>query len=125
MNPAVGNHPMFTINHQLHSKGELMKKLLVLSALLIIAAVPLFAHPGHAHATYMGTVSMLHGDNTFMIETEKGDVVTIVTNDKTAFTHADNSKAKIGDLAEGMRVVIKMSDDGKVATSIKMSPAKK
>jgi hypothetical protein len=101
-----------------------MKRLFVITALLVIAAIPAFAHPGHVHS-YMGTVSMLHGDNTFMIETEKGDVVTVVTNKKTAFTHGDNSKAKLSDLQEGMRVVIKMSTDGKTATSIKMSPAKK
>jgi hypothetical protein len=102
-----------------------MKKLFVLTALLVIAAVPAFAHPGHAH-TYMGTVSMLHGDNTFMIETENGgDVVTIVTNKQTTFMHGDNTKAHLSDLAEGMRVVIKMSTDGKTAASIKMSPAKK
>jgi len=101
-----------------------MKKLFILTALLVVAAVPAFAHPGHEH-TYMGTVSMLHGDNTFMMETEKGDVVTIVTDRKTTFMHADNTKAKMSDLAEGMKVVIKMSTDGKTANSIKMSPAKK
>ena len=101
-----------------------MKKLLVITALLVIAAIPAFASPEHV-VTHVGTVSMLHGDNSFMIETAKGDVLTIVTTSKTSFTHADKSKAKLSDLAEGMQVEIKMSTDGKTATSVKMSPAKK
>ncbi len=101
-----------------------MKRLLIITALLVLASVPVFAHPGHVHE-YVGTVSMLHGDNTFMMETAKGDVVTIVTSDKTTFMHADNHKAKMSDLEEGMKVVVKMSTDGKTAASIKMSKAKK
>ena len=101
-----------------------MKKLFVITALLVIAATTAFAHAGHVHK-YMGTVTMLHGDNSFMMETAKGDVVTIQTSSKTSFMHADNHKAKLSELAEGMRVVVKMSTDGKTAASVKMSPGKK
>ena len=102
-----------------------MKRVLLITALLVMASVPLFAHPGHVH-TYMGTVSMLHGDNTFMMETAKGDVVTVQTDSKTAFVLSPgNHKGKMGDLEEGMKVVVKMSTDGKTATSITMSKATK
>jgi hypothetical protein len=94
------------------------------SALVVLAfAVPLFAHGGHAHM-YMGTVTMLH-DNSFMMKTNEGKQVTVDYTEKTAFAHSDNHPANESELAVGTRVVVKMSTDGKTATSVKMSaPAK-
>lgn len=94
------------------------------SVLVILAfAVPLFGHAGEAH-TYMGTVTMLH-DGSFMMKTKDGKQVTVNYTDKTAFAHSTNRPAKQSDLTVGSRVVVKMSTDGKTATSVKMSaPAK-
>lgn len=93
--------------------------------LLVLAfAVPLFGHAGEAH-TYMGTVTMLHTDS-FMMKTKDGKQLTVNYNDKTAFAHSDKRPAEKSELAVGTRVVVKMSTDGKTATSVKMSaPAKK
>jgi hypothetical protein len=94
------------------------------SVLVVLAfAVPLFAHAGHAH-TYMGTVTMLH-DSSFMMKTKDGKEVTVAYTDKTTFAHSDDHPANKSELAVGSRVVVKMSTDGTLATSVKMSaPAK-
>jgi hypothetical protein len=82
-------------------------------AIFLIAAAA-FAHAGHAH-TYMGTVSMLHDDGSFMIKTTDGKDVTIATSPATTF---DPARA---DLTVGKRVVVKMTLDGKTASSVRMS----
>jgi len=81
---------------------------------LFLFAAAAFAHAGHAH-TYMGTVSMLHDDGSFMIKTTDGKDVTIATSPETTF---DPARAN---LAVGKRVVVKMTLDGKTASSVKMS----
>jgi len=90
-----------------------MKTTLATFALLLVAAAA-FAHAGHAH-TYMGTVSMLHDDGSFMIKTTDGKDVTIATSAATTY---DPSRAG---LAVGKRVVVKMTLDGKTASSVKMA----
>jgi len=101
-----------------------MRKLVALSILLILTTTQAFAHAGHMH-TYMGTVTMLHGDGEFMMKTTAGKDITIKTTDKTTFTHSDNHAATLSELAVGMRVVVKMNADGKTAASVKMSAPKK
>src|SRR6266852_1387156 len=99
-----------------------MKRLMAVALFLVAASA--FAHAGHVH-TYMGTVTMLHGDNSFMMKTTAGKDVTVLTSPKTAYLHSDNHVAKKSELAVGMRVVVKMSTDGKTAVSVKMSAPKK
>src|SRR5260221_1084863 len=102
-----------------------MKKLFAISVLLLFAVISAFGHAGHMH-TYMGSVTMLHGDNSFMMKTTDGKDLTIQTSPKTTWLHADNHAAKKSELAVGQRVVVKMMMDGKTADSVKMSkPAKK
>jgi hypothetical protein len=101
-----------------------MKRLIAISLLLLAATTSAFAHAGHAH-TYMGTVTMLHGENAFMMKTTDGQELTIYTTPKTTYLNADNRAAKKSDLVVGTRVVVKMSTDGKTATSVKMSAPKK
>ncbi len=48
-----------------------MKKLFATSLFLLLAVTSAFAHAGHIH-TYMGSVTMLHGDNSFMMKTTDG-----------------------------------------------------
>jgi len=95
-----------------------MKHTLAALALLLFAAAA-FAHAGHVH-TYMGTVSMLHDDSSFMMKTTDGKDVTVATNAATAYLHADGTTATRADLATGMRVVVKLTLDGKTAASVKM-----
>lgn len=102
----------------------IMKNLFASIVLLLLVAVPGFAHAGHAH-TYMGSITMLHGDNAFMMKTTDGKELTIQTSPKTTFSDADNHPAKQSDLAVEQRVVVKMMTDGKTAASVKMSAPKK
>jgi hypothetical protein len=100
-----------------------MKKAFAISLFLLLAITSAFAHAGHIH-TYMGSVTMLHGDS-FMMKTTDGKDLTIQTSPKTTWLHADNQAAKASDLTAGQRVVVKMMMDGKTADSVKMSaPAK-
>ncbi len=101
-----------------------MKKLMSLALVFLLTATAAWAHAGHLH-TYMGTVTMLHGDGSFMIKTTDGKDLTVLTSKSTVYTHADEHPATPNELAVGMRVVVKMSKDGKTAASVKMSPAKR
>lgn len=102
-----------------------MKKLFAISLFLLLAVTSAFAHEGHAHA-YMGTVTMLHGDDSFMMKTTEGKVLTIRTSPETMWLHSDDQRAKKSELAVDQRVVVKMMSDGKTAASVKMSaPGKK
>ncbi len=88
--------------------------------LLVLLAATAFAHAGHAH-TYMGVVTMLHDDQSFMMKSSDGQDVTITTSAATTYAHADGTAAARADLAAGMRVVVKMNVDGKTAASVKMA----
>lgn len=101
-----------------------MKNLCASIAVVLLIATSALAHAGHAH-TYLGTVTMLHGDSAFMMKTTDGKEITVPTSRKTAYIRADNHAAKKSELAVGMRVVVKMSKDGKTAASVKMSAPKK
>ncbi len=101
-----------------------MRKLFAISLFLLFTVAGVSAHEGHAH-TYMGSVTMLHGDNAFMMKTTAGKDLTIETSRKTSWLHSDNHAAKKSELVIGTRVIVKMSTDGKTAVSVKMSaPAK-
>ena len=97
-----------------------MKKLITLSLFFLITVTSAFAHAGHIH-TYMGNVTMLHGDNAFMIKTTDGKNITVHTSPKTQWLHSDDHVATRSELAVGQRVVVKMMVDGKTAASVKMS----
>ncbi len=101
-----------------------MKKQFAISLFLLLAVTSAFAHAGHAH-TYMGSVTMLHGDNAFMMKTADGKDLTIETSPNTTWLHSDNHPANKSELAVGTPVVVKMSTDGKTAASVKMSAPKK
>ena len=97
-----------------------MKKGFAISLLVLLAAGSAFGHAGHIH-TYKGSVTMLHGDDAFMIKTTDGKDLTVQTTAKTSWLHSDDHPAKKSELAIGMRVVVKMSLDGKTAASVKMA----
>jgi hypothetical protein len=102
-----------------------MKKLVAVSLFLLLTVTSAFAHAGHIH-TYMGSVTMLHGDNAFVMKTTEGKELTIQTTAKTKWLRSDNHPASRSELAVAQRVVVKMMEDGKTADTVKMSaPAKK
>ncbi|MBV8519239.1 MAG: hypothetical protein JO197_17730 [Acidobacteria bacterium] len=96
-----------------------MRKAMV-AFLMFFVTASAFAHAGHVH-TYMGTVTTLHGLGTFVMKTTDGHDVTVQTSSSTRWTDAEDHAAKPADLAAGMRVVVKMSVDGKTAGSVKMA----
>jgi hypothetical protein len=96
-----------------------VKKPLTALALFFFAAAA-FAHAGHMH-TYMGTVTALQNDGSFVIKTTDGKDVTVATSPATTWAHVDGKAATRADLATGMRVVVKMTLDGKTAASVKLS----
>ena len=95
-----------------------MKRLFAFA--LFFVAVSAFAHAGHMH-TYMGTVTMLHGNGVFMMTTPEGRDVTVQTTSSTTYTDADDHPAKVTDIAVGTKVVVKMNVDGKTAASVKVA----
>ncbi len=97
-----------------------MKNTLIALSLLLLLAASAFAHAGHVH-TYMGTVTMLHDDQSFMMKTTDGKDITIQTSPATTYAHADGTAATRADLAAGVRVVVKMALDGKTAASVTMA----
>jgi hypothetical protein len=96
-----------------------MRRLMSVSLFLLLAAGSAFAHAGHIH-TYMGTVSMLHGQSAFMMTTTDGKTVTVETAKTTTYTDAGGHAAKPADVVVGTRVVVKMGLDGKTAMSVKI-----
>ncbi len=100
-----------------------MRKL-VAFLLLFATVTPAFAHAGHIH-TYMGIVTMLHGEHAFMMKTTGGKELTIETSEKTKWAHADGHVAKAAELKVGDRVVVKMMKDDKTASDVKMAAPKK
>lgn len=97
-----------------------MKQAMFMSLLFLLPVSSAFAHQGHLH-TYMGTVTMLHDDGSFMMNTTAGKGITVKTSAQTTYVHADDRAATRNDLAVGMRVVVKMAADGTTAVSVKMS----
>jgi len=100
-----------------------LKRVFASFALLFFVAASALAHAGEVH-TYMGTVTALHGHH-FMMKTTSGKEIDVETTSSTKFLHADNHPAKLSELVIGSRVVVKMSKDGKTATSVKMRAPKK
>ena len=92
--------------------------------LFSLLAANLFAHAGEVH-TYMGTVTMLHGSNAFMMKTAEGKELTITTAKTTVYVHADGHPAKQSEVVVGMRVVVTMAKDAKTATHVKIGAMSK
>jgi hypothetical protein len=100
-----------------------MKKL-ILASLFLLLAGNAFAHAGHVH-TYLGHVTMLHDDGSFMMKTTAGEALAIATNANTVWRHANNRIASKSELAVGQRVSVRMMKDDKTAASVKMSGPEK
>ena len=100
-----------------------MKRLLALVASLAFVATSASAHNPHA-ATKMGTVKSVQ-QNRLILTMSDGDQETVSLSLKTTYFHADDHAAQASELTPGMRVVVKMTSDGKTAASVKMSAPKK
>jgi len=92
----------------------------ILSSLLLLFALNAFGHAGEVH-TYMGTVTALHDDGSFMLEKTDGKTMHVRVSDKTSYLRANGKAATRADLTAGKRVVATISKDGKTASTIKIA----
>ena len=92
----------------------------ILYSLLLFVALNAFGHAGEVH-TYMGTVTALHDDGSFMLQKTDGKTMHVLVSDKTAYLHADGKAATRAELTAGKRVVATISTDGKTASTIKIA----
>ena len=102
-----------------------MKKMFAVVLLLALGiASSAFAHKGEVH-TYMGTVSSVDDDGSFMLATTTGTTKHVLLGKSTTYSHSDGHAAKRTEIKKGTRVVVKISKDGKTALSVKMAARKK
>jgi hypothetical protein len=102
-----------------------MKKALPITvAFLLLIPTLAFAHAGEVHS-YRGTVATLHEGGSFTLQETGGQTIEVHVNATTTWLYADGRAAGPADLKAGNRVVVRMSKDGKTATSVKMAAAGK
>lgn len=95
-----------------------MRKLILVS-LLLLAALSAFGHAGEVH-TYMGTVATVHDDGSFLLKKTDGETMHVFVSNRTAYLHANGTKAARADVRAGKRVVATIAKDGKTATTVKI-----
>jgi hypothetical protein len=96
-----------------------MRNFILVSFILLIAASA-FGHAGEIHK-YMGTVTTLHDDGSFIVKKTDGTTMHVEVSQATAYQHADGRQAKAADLVSGARVVVTIGKDGKTATLVKLA----
>jgi len=101
-----------------------MKKIAAVSLLLLLAtATVAFGHAGEVHS-YMGTITTVNEDGSFQLKKTDGQAIDVLVGKATTYLHADGRAASASDVKTGLRVVVKISTDGKTALSVKMAGAK-
>lgn len=101
-----------------------MKRMTLLTLLFLFTATVAFAHAGEEH-TYLGTVTKINADGSFVIKMTNGKERTILVSKTTAYIHADGHKGKREELVVGKRVSVRIAKDGKTAIHVKWTAAKK
>ena len=96
----------------------------VLYSLALLIALNAFGHAGEVH-TYLGTVSAVHADGSFMLKKTDGKSMHVAVSKTTVYIHADGHAATKAELAAGKRVSVTIAKDGKTAAKIKLAAAKK
>lgn len=101
-----------------------MKRIAIVTLLFLFTATLAFAHAGEVH-TYLGTITTINADGSFVIKMTNGKDRTVLISKSTTYTHADGHEAKHSELVVGKRVSAKISKDGKTALNVKFSAPKK
>lgn len=101
-----------------------MKRVAILTLLFLFTATIAFAHAGEEH-TYLGTVTTLNADGSFVIKMTNGKDRTVLVSKTTTYTHSDGHKATRAEIVTGKRVSVRISKDGKTALSVKFSAPEK
>lgn len=100
-----------------------MKRISILTILFLFTTTLAFAHAGEVH-TYLGTITKLSADGTFVIKMTNGKERTVFVSKDTTYTHSDGHKGLSSELVVGKRVSVKIAKDGKTAVNVKF-PAPK
>ena len=101
-----------------------MKRISILSLVLVFAVSSIaFAHAGEVH-TYLGTITKINADGSFVLKMKGGKDRLVLTSKDTSYTRSDNHAGK-HELKVGRRVSAKISKDGKTALNVKMSAVSK
>lgn len=95
----------------------------VLFVLLLLVAFNAFSHAGEVH-NYMGTVTTVHDDGSFMLKKTDGKTIHVVVSKATIYLHANGKAATRAQLTTEKRVVVTIAKDGKTASKIKLAAAK-
>lgn len=101
-----------------------MKRIAILSLLVLFTATLAFAHAGEEH-TVLGTIAKVNADGSFVLKMTNGKERTVLVAKTTTYSHADGHAGKSSELVVGTRVSVKISKDGKTAKTVKISVAKK
>ncbi len=101
-----------------------MKRIVILTLLFLFTATIAFAHAGEEH-TYLGTVTKLNADGSFVIKMTNGKDRTVLVSKNTKYLHADGHAAKRSEVAVGKRVSVRIAKDGKTALNVKFSAPEK
>jgi len=102
-----------------------MKRVSILSLILLFAVSTIaFAHAGEAH-TYLGTITKINADGSFILKIKDGKERLVLVSKDTSYSHGDDHSGKHSELKVGKRVAAKISKDGKTALNVKMSTVKK
>ena len=100
-----------------------MKRITIVSLLILLTATFAFAHAGEVH-TQLGTITAIHADGSFVMKMTNGKERTVLVAKSTTYTHSDGHKANHSELAAGTRVSVKISKDGKTALNVKFAAKK-
>jgi hypothetical protein len=91
----------------------------IMTAALLVAAIATtaLAHNGHIH-NFLGTVKSVDESHLVIITPDAKDAAFVLTP-KTAYTR-EGKPASRTDLKNGLRVAVRVDEDGKTVTSIKI-----
>ena len=95
----------------------------ILGSLVVLVAAAAFGHAGEVHK-YMGTVTTLHDDGSFMLKKTDGETMHVEVATSTVYQSADGKSAKASELAAGTRVVVTIAKDGRTATHVRLGAKK-
>ncbi len=77
---------------------------------------------GSAHQTIMGTINAVV-ETEMVVTTEAEGHVPITLKPSTRYVTTRNNKGSWGDLGEGMRVIVKLDDQGRTADEVRYRSA--
>lgn len=97
-----------------------MKRMAALTLLLLFTATVAFGHAGEEH-TYLGTVTKLNADGSFVINMTNKKDRTVLVSKNTTYTHSDGHKGQRSELTVGQRVSVRIAKDGKTALNVKFA----